>query len=258
MRWSFLVTPLLFISGQLAAGQDTYLYHRSAFSPEGDLQLDYVAAYGSREARPLGDQGIEQGVRAFYQAGDRVAVEVGTGALLGRDDSLPVSAYAEVHLGVLDQRKGLPLSLTTGLGYIYDYRGDHIPRLRLTLQRDQGPVDLNLSTLLEKPLADDRDELDIIVSLAGSVGIGEKVRVGGEIVGQDLEGFWEDEEAEGGAKLLAGPTARLELPNNFHLKANAAAVIPASNNFPTVVDESGATVANDPGVLARMMLGYTF
>jgi hypothetical protein len=37
--------------------------------------------------------------------------------------------------------------------------------------------------------------------------------VGFEALGEDLEGFWEKEEAEGGAKVLVGPSVNL-LPNN--------------------------------------------
>jgi hypothetical protein len=35
------------------------------------------------------------------------------------------------------------------------------------------------------------------------------VSLGVEAIGEDLEGFWEAEEAEGGARLLAGPSPRI-------------------------------------------------
>jgi hypothetical protein len=35
---------------------------------------------------------------------------------------------------------------------------------------------------------------------------------GVELIGEDLEGFWEEEEAEGGARLLIGPSLRIAPP----------------------------------------------
>jgi len=40
------------------------------------------------------------------------------------------------------------------------------------------------------------------------------IRLGLELVGQDLEGFWEEEEAEGGAVLFFGPTFVATIPDN--------------------------------------------
>ena len=35
------------------------------------------------------------------------------------------------------------------------------------------------------------------------------ISLGVEAIGEDLEGFWEEEEAEGGARLLMGPSLRI-------------------------------------------------
>jgi hypothetical protein len=40
------------------------------------------------------------------------------------------------------------------------------------------------------------------------------VYVGVEMIGEDLEGFWEPNEAEGGARLLIGPSMRVASPGH--------------------------------------------
>jgi hypothetical protein len=51
-----------------------------------------------------------------------------------------------------------------------------------------------------------RDVLDVVTSVGWSRRIGNQFALGVEGIGQDLEGFWNPAEAEGGAKLLVGPS----------------------------------------------------
>jgi len=63
--------------------------------------------------------------------------------------------------------------------------------------------------LLEKAFAKDRDEIDVITSLGVHYRLSGSLYGGVEAVGEDMEGFWDDEEAEGGAKLLVGPSLNM-------------------------------------------------
>lgn len=61
----------------------------------------------------------------------------------------------------------------------------------------------------ERPLEEGRDAVDLITSVGWSHRLSDVGRIGVEAIGQDLEGFWSAEEAEGGATLFAGPTLAL-------------------------------------------------
>jgi hypothetical protein len=60
--------------------------------------------------------------------------------------------------------------------------------------------------LFQKPISEGRDAVDLITSVGWARQLSRHVSLGAEAVGEDLEGFWEEEEAEGGARLLVGPS----------------------------------------------------
>jgi hypothetical protein len=63
--------------------------------------------------------------------------------------------------------------------------------------------------LLQKPMSSGRDAVDLITSAGWSRTLTRSVSLGLEAIGEDLEGFWEPNEAEGGARLLVGPSVRV-------------------------------------------------
>jgi hypothetical protein len=54
-----------------------------------------------------------------------------------------------------------------------------------------------------------RDAADLVTTVGWSRRIGDRMALGVEGIGQDLEGFWDRAEAEGGAKLLLGPSVHV-------------------------------------------------
>src|SRR4029077_19366639 len=58
-----------------------------------------------------------------------------------------------------------------------------------------------------------RDAADVVASIGWSRRIVDRLALGVEGVGQDLEGFWDAAEADGGAKLLVGPSLHLRSRN---------------------------------------------
>ena len=65
------------------------------------------------------------------------------------------------------------------------------------------------NVLFQRPMSSERDAVDLITSVGWSRTLTHGVSLGVEAIGEDLEGFWEQEEAEGGARLLAGPSVRV-------------------------------------------------
>lgn len=73
----------------------------------------------------------------------------------------------------------------------------------------------------EKAFDKTRDKLDFISSLGYQHRLGDQLYLGVEALGQDLEGFWEKDEAEGGAKLMLGPSVNFT-PNYSKLSFTLA------------------------------------
>lgn len=234
-----------------------YVYQNSGQGHDMSLRLQYEFGYGSRESRNFAQEGIEQGLRLRFQPWNFVAVEGFGGLVIDSGSGEYESAAASIEIiGRPLRQERHYLNLDLGLGYIYDYRSDHIPRVRLVLGRSFGKFDLSLMGLLEIPVGNaGRDEVDIMTSLAMSYGITPWWRAGLEIAGEDLEGLFESEEAEGGAKILFGPTMNFDLPHNFYLRFNAAAVYAYLSNqkFAT-----GAAKPDEWGFMGRGIIGWSW
>lgn len=72
-----------------------------------------------------------------------------------------------------------------------------------------GKSRVALSVNFERPMSEARDEVDLLTSAGWMKPFGSRLQAGVEVCGQDLEGFWEKEEAEGGASFFVGPTVTL-------------------------------------------------
>ncbi|MEP6593334.1 MAG: hypothetical protein ABJC51_06555, partial [Acidobacteriota bacterium] len=66
--------------------------------------------------------------------------------------------------------------------------------------------------LFQKPFATGRDAVDLITSVGWAARLTPTLSIGVEAIGEDLEGFWDPSEAEGGARLLAGPSLHIAPP----------------------------------------------
>jgi hypothetical protein len=101
------------------------------------------------------------------------------------------------------------LSLAVGGGMLHEAGGVNVVLGRLIGGIDTSSMTLYGNVLFQKPLSSERDALDLITSVGWSRKLGRGVSLGVEAIGEDLEGFWDREEAEGGARLLAGPSIHI-------------------------------------------------
>ena len=237
-----------------AEGEQPYVYQRTGDGDSMSFTMQYEAGYGTRESRNFAQDGVEQGLRLRFQPLSFLAVEAYGGILV---DTANGGSYGDEAVSIeligraLRQSKHY-INMDIGAGYIYDYRDNHIPRVRLTLSRSFDKFDMSLSGLLEIPVGDaGRDEADIMVSVAGSYGITSWYRQGFEVGAEDLEGLFEPEESEGGAKFLFGPTASFQLPLDMQLKLNASAVYAYQEN-------QTIKTGDEWGFMGRLILGWSF
>ena len=90
------------------------------------------------------------------------------------------------------------------------------------------------------------EQAELLKDVLGSTS---RVRLGVEAVGEDLEGFWEAEEAEGGAKLYAAPA--------LHWTAPAGRLWLSAGGGPTVYATRSARSSPAPWPLAAAGNGFT-
>lgn len=237
-----------------AVSGSPYVYQREGDGDEMTVTAEYETAYGTRESRFFGSEGLEQGLRLRFQPWSFLNIEA-WGGILVRDGRFKEEALSfEVNWLALNQADH-HLDLHLGAGYIHDYRDDHVPRLRAALGRSFGRFDMMMGGVLEIPTSPNRDEVDIMFSLAGSYSVTDWYRQGLEFCVEDIEGLWEPEESEGGAKFLIGPTAHFKVTGSFEIKANLALVLAYLQNQKP---PPGVNLGGEMGFMGRIVLGYSF
>jgi hypothetical protein len=172
------------------------------------------------------------------------------------------SAYAELLVNVLHANKGRS-NLAVGGGILHEYTGTDVLRGRIAAGHDFASSRLHANLLFEHPLGTStstsgvpRDSLDLITSVGWMVQATPALHVGVEAIGEDLEGFWDAEEAEGGARLLVGPSLYVQPPGrHWRLGVTGGPVIRATHSDL----QSGAPRDLPSGGFAiRTSLGYLF
>jgi hypothetical protein len=166
--------------------------------------VHYEMGMGEREFDLAdGDQPEQRfGIQTSIGRGFTMLARVGV-ALEKRDAR--ASQQAEVLYSVL-QAPGRGASLAVGGGMRHESAGTNVLVGRVTAGRAFTAWRLDSNVIFEKPFSAGRDVVDLITTVGIARRITPAVHLGVELVGEDLEGFWEADEAEGGARVLAGPS----------------------------------------------------
>ena len=227
-----------------------------ATEPDGRSWTAYYdAGYGERTATPIASDGVEQrfGVQGRLGAGLTLLGHVGLG--FGDVDTRS-SQQAEVLKDVLSP--GSRVRFAIGVGARREWGGTSTALARVCLGWSSRQTVLFGNALIERPFATGRDPVDLITTLGWLQSVGHGLRLGVEAVGEDLEGFWEVDEAEGGAKLYAGPALHWTAPaGRLWVSAGGGPIVYAtrssrSSPAPRPLDATGN------GFTMRVSVGYTF
>jgi hypothetical protein len=172
--------------------------------------VHYDAAYGRETFEPFGGDEIEQNLGLQANLGKSFTLIAHVGLALD-EASTKTSQHAELLGHVIRSDKHF-VDISAGAGMRHEYSGTNVLLSRVVVGRQFTSWQVYGNLLLEKPLATDRDAIDLITTFGLSYRISSTIRLGLEAVGQDLEGFWDENEAEGGARLFVGPSVALALP----------------------------------------------
>jgi hypothetical protein len=192
-----------------AAVQDRrFLFSVSALPAEerrATVHLD--SGFGERAFDLTESDRPEQRLGIQATLGHRLTF-VGRVGLASDDRDLRSSQQGEI-LYSLVQSLTSEGSLALGMGMRHETDGVNVLLGRVAAGRSFSAWRMDGNALFEKPFAVGRDSVDLITSFGIARRLLPALYAGIELIGEDLEGFWEVEEAEGGARVLVGPSIRI-------------------------------------------------
>jgi hypothetical protein len=205
---------------------------------------------------------VDQGDRFEQRLG--IQASLGTGVtLLARvgitnGGSAHTSQQGELLYSVLQDpaRQG---GLAVGMGFRHESAGVNVLLGRVAAGRAFSQWRVDGNALFEKPFAAGRDSVDLITTLGVARRVTSSIHLGVEMIGEDLEGFWEADEAEGGARLLVGPSISFAPPSvRWQLSVAGGPIVHATRSAGTTDAAPSLPPSGRDGFAVRAAFAYAF
>ncbi len=231
---------------------DPFLFSVSTLTPENSKwNLDYSGSYGERVATPFGYEGVSQQISVNGYLGKQFTVHANAALGFPNENNVSSAFQAEIIRDLVGGKKYLGLRIGAGLGVRNDFTNVNSMLGRATISYAGIKWKAGGNLLFEKALASDRDVIDIITSIGFHYRIYQSFFGGVEAIGEDLEGLWDEEEAEGGAKVMVGPSLNLTPKDSrFSFSLSGGPVIYATQNQATNPD-AVRELPSQSGLLVR-------
>jgi len=220
------------------------------------VQLD--SGFGERPFDVTDTDRPEQRLAVQATLGRRVTF-LGRVGLASDERDLRSSQQGELLYSVMHARKSEG-SLALGMGIRHESSGVNVLLGRVVAGRSFDAWRLDGNALFEKPYAVGRDSIDLITTFGVSRRLFPALYAGAELIGEDLEGFWEVDEAEGGARMMIGPSIRIAPPNKrWQVGVAGGPVIHATRSDLVSEATRGLPTSNGgSGYAVRAALSYEF
>jgi hypothetical protein len=203
---AYLTAALIVLCAGTAAAQDRpFLFSVTTTTTEpakAAMRVEYDIGAGERAFQ--GDTGNQPEQRIGIQASRGRLTVIGRVGLVSAGSSYQSSQSGEMLVSLLPPEAGVVFA--GGGGVLHEAGGTNVLLARVVGGREAQTWRLHGNAVFQKPLASDRDAMDLITTFGWAWKLTRSVALGVEGIGEDLEGFWEPEEAEGGARLLVGPS----------------------------------------------------
>ena len=199
----------------LKRAPEPFLFSKTTLTPQ-DLKwsMDYSTSYGERVTGPFGFNGIGQQVGVKGYLGKQFTLYAHAAFGFTSNDNVTSAQQVEIIHDFVGGLKTQGLRLGVGIGGSKDFSNIGAILSRFTVSYDAPRWKAGGNLLLEKSFSGNRDKIDIISSIGFHHILFGRLYGGFETVGEDLEGFWDSQEAEGGAKLLVGPSLNMTTNNS--------------------------------------------
>lgn len=275
MKNKYLIAALLvglstFAKAQSGFGGSTPMY--SAASPQPFLfsvntltastpfwSVNYSGSYGERVAGPFGFDGVDQQLAVKGYMGNRFTLYGNAAIGFGRSGGVTSAQQIEVLRDVFGGKQLFGPRLGFSLGAGRDWSNVKSVFSRVTASFDKASWRIIGNARFEKAFSSKRDDIDLISSVGFQHRLTGNFYAGIEAVGEDLEGFWEADEAEGGAKLLVGPSLNL-IPSNsrlaFSLCGGPVFYATHSNVIPSEAIRDVGTIGAQNGFTVRASVSF--
>src|SRR5262249_34544644 len=146
------------------------------------------------------------------------------GTPFDRHDFRGTSQQAEALMRIVDG-PGHASTVTVGGGIRREFDGTHVWLGRVIVGHAFERSQVYGNVLVEKASGLGRDAADLVTSIGWSHLVTRKMSLGFEAVGEDLEGFWSRDEADGGARLLVGPSMSVALSPRWRMSATGGPIL---------------------------------
>jgi hypothetical protein len=184
-----------------------FLFTVNTLNPSGrNWSINYSGGYGEHTVTPIGFDGVDQNFSAKGYLGAKFTFLATLGTGFSNGGSVHTLQQAEVLRDFIGGNQPLGFRIGGGFGFRHEFNNDNVAFSRIAAAYDVTNWKVGANVRFEKAFATGRDGVDLITSVGVHRHIGGQFFGGFEAVGQDLEGFWETDEAEGGARLLIGPS----------------------------------------------------
>ncbi len=213
----------------------------------------YELGYAERGFEPVAGDRLEQAIGLRSKLGSSLTLLARTGlSTVGGDTR--VSPRGEL---LYSRPIGRSVRVAAGLGYAREYSRTDVMLARFGVGRATSRSLMHGNLLIEKPTSGGRDAVDLITTVGAGRRLGSAVTLSVEAVGQDLEGFWEPEEKDGGARLMAGPSIAIAPPTaRWQLTVGGGPIVRATtSNFSSGADRP---LPARNGYVLRSALGFSW
>ena len=253
-------TPVL---AQERAQDRRFLFSISTVPADGprvSVHLDTLVGESAFDVTDVDHPEQRFGVQAAF--GHRLTF-VGRVGLSMNDEDMRFSRgstqQGELLYSVIESRPS-EASVAVGAGMRHESAGVNVLTGRIAAGRSFSAWRLDGNALFEKPFSVGRDAVDVITTLGVSRALTRAFHAGLELIGEDLEGFWEVDETEGGARLLVGPSLRIAPPSrHWQIGAAGGPLIHATRTGRTSDASRGLpSSSGNIGYAARLGFSYEF
>jgi len=218
--------------------------------------LNYSGSYGENTASPFGYSGVDQQVSVKGYLGSRFTLYANAALGFANTGGTASAQQAEVLRDFIGGKQAFGPRLGLSFGVSRDYANVKSIFSRIAASFDAASWRFGGNMRFEKAFSSTRDDLDLITSIGFHHRIKGKLYAGFEAVGEDLEGFWEADEAEGGAKLLIGPSLNMTPDNSrFSFSVCGGPVFYATHS-PVVPSEAIRDFNGQNGFTLRAMVSF--